>query len=614
MASNLVDKPSPVHILHVDDDPAQLITSKQILSVEAPNFEVDCATSTDEALKKIQTNTYDVIISDFEMPYKDGLFFLSELRRQQNNTPFILFTGKGREEVAIKALNFGADGYVNKHGNPEIVYNELLHCLKNAIDHKTLQEDILTHEVFLSSLFSNITEVLFSLSVEPDGELVFTSANDSFLKTTGFQESQVIGKRVQQVIPEPSLTLVLEKYAQAIREKRVVSWEEITVYPAGRKWGEVTVSPIFNKQGRCIALIGNVHDITERKNAEEKLKQAQQDWELTFNTVPDLITILDKEHRIIRVNDSLTKRLGLKCEEIIGKKCYEVIHGLSQPPSWCPHSLTVVDEKEHIVEMTEPRLGGQFAVSTSLIKNTNGSISAVHVARDITQLKKAEERLEVVNGKLRVVGKLTRHDVGNKLMIIVYTTYLLKKRYGKDPEIANYLSNIDSAAAMANRIFDFSRYYEKIGAEEQATIKIKSCFEEAVELFSNLGKIEVINETEGLTVVADSLLQQLFYNLIDNTLKHGKTVTKIKLHYQRDANQVKLYYEDDGVGVPEENKVNIFSEGFTTGDGAGLGLSMIKKMMDVYNWSIQENGLPGNGIRFEIIIPLTVVKLEQQLT
>jgi signal transduction histidine kinase len=264
-----------------------------------------------------------------------------------------------------------------------------------------------------------------------------------------------------------------------------------------------------------------------------------------------------------------------------------------------------------MVEMTEPRLNGKFLVSTSPITDHNRNIGAVHVARDITQLKKAEERLEMVNGKLRVVGKLTRHDVGNKLMIIIYSTYLLKKRFGNDPEIAKYLQNIDSAAAMANRIFDFSRYYEKIGAEEQANINVKDCFQEAIALFPHIGNIKVINETDGLIVVADSLLQQLFYNLIDNTIKHGKTASEIKLHYQTETNQIIVYYEDNGIGILNENKYSIFSEGFTTSDGAGLGLSMIKKMMEVYNWTINETGIPGRGARFEIIIPLVPCNLSK---
>jgi DNA-binding NarL/FixJ family response regulator len=107
-----------LRILHVDADPCFLDVSKQILSME-PYFEVDTAISVDEALEKMEKQTYDVVVSDYEMPLRNGLDFLKELREQGKDVPFILFTGKGREEVVVKALNLGADRYINKYGSPE---------------------------------------------------------------------------------------------------------------------------------------------------------------------------------------------------------------------------------------------------------------------------------------------------------------------------------------------------------------------------------------------------------------------------------------------------------------------------------------------------------------
>ena len=93
----------------------------QIL-MDVGNFEVDNACCVDEAFKKLAACKFDIIVSDYEMPEKNGLEFLKELRSQNNEIPFILFTGKGREEVAVLALKLGADGYFNKQGHPETVY------------------------------------------------------------------------------------------------------------------------------------------------------------------------------------------------------------------------------------------------------------------------------------------------------------------------------------------------------------------------------------------------------------------------------------------------------------------------------------------------------------
>jgi signal transduction histidine kinase len=104
-----------------------------------------------------------------------------------------------------------------------------------------------------------------------------------------------------------------------------------------------------------------------------------------------------------------------------------------------------------------------------------------------------------------------------------------------------------------------------------------------------------------LTVLADSLLRQAFYNLIDNSLKYGEKTRRIRVHYKELDNHLELIYEDDGVGIPEEVRSNLFKEG--VGKGTGYGLFMIKRICEVYGWSIQETGEQGKGVRFVMTIP-----------
>ena len=115
--------------------------------------------------------------------------------------------------------------------------------------------------------------------------------------------------------------------------------------------------------------------------------------------------------------------------------------------------------------------------------------------------------------------------------------------------------------------------------------------------------IKIVNKCQGLEVMADELIGQLFYNLVDNSLKHGRKVTQIHLNYTKECDALKLFYEDNGVGVPEANKSKLFDSGFTTGKGSGLGLYLIKKIMDVYGWQIEEVGEVGKGAKFVITIP-----------
>ena len=155
----------------------------------------------------------------------------------------------------------------------------------------------------------------------------------------------------------------------------------------------------------------------------------------------------------------------------------------------------------------------------------------------------------------------------------------------------------------SDELFEFSRFYEKIGVEEPSKTDVAQCFTQAATLLPSLGKIEIVNDCQGLQVMADSLLKQLFYNFLDNSLKHGEKVTQIRLHFTKDEDGVKLFYEDNGVGIPEAKKPKLFHEGFSKRKSTGLGLFLMKKMIEVYGWTITEEGEPGKGAKFTITIP-----------
>ena len=105
-------------------------------------------------------------------------------------------------------------------------------------------------------------------------------------------------------------------------------------------------------------------------------------------------------------------------------------------------------------------------------------------------------------------------------------------------------------------------------------------------------------------VFADSFFRQLFYNLIDNSIKHGKRVTKIRVHYEKISEaHLCLIYEDDGIGISLDHKPHLFKDGFSTCGSTGHGLYLIKKAIDVYGWDVYENGESGKGAKFNIIIP-----------
>jgi PAS domain S-box-containing protein len=144
--------------------------------------------------------------------------------------------------------------------------------------------------------------------------------------------------------------------------------------------------------------------------------QAAQEWELTFDSVPDMIAILDEQHHIKRINASMARRLGSDPERLIGMTCFTCLHGTDHSISGCPHSLTLRDGKEHFAELHEDHINADLLVSTTPIVDERGKIvGSVHVARDITERKRSEVALKAANEELL---RFNQAMVGRELRMI----------------------------------------------------------------------------------------------------------------------------------------------------------------------------------------------------
>jgi signal transduction histidine kinase len=185
--------------------------------------------------------------------------------------------------------------------------------------------------------------------------------------------------------------------------------------------------------------------------------------------------------------------------------------------------------------------------------------------------------------------------------------YLARNKCKIEPNLEKYLSNIDNSIKNICDIFDFAKTYEMIGVEELVLVDIGKMVQNALSFFSDLKGVKVENQCIEFEVIADSLLTQVFYNLIDNSLKYGEKISTIRIFAQKlSEDSVKLCFKDDGVGIDKRFKEHIFERGF--GKGTGFGLYLIRKICEVYGWKVKENGQPGQGAQFEFIIPAEKVK------
>jgi len=199
----------------------------------------------------------------------------------------------GKERPAVFAVNVAPS--VDMTG----AIRQLIVSLESVGVGKSAAEASPDSDSRLNFIYNNVADCIFLLAVEPDDCYRFLSINDPFMPITGLRREQVIGKRIEEVLPESSHALVIGKYREAIRENKIVRWEEVAVFPAGVRIGEVSVTPVLDESGICIQLLGVVHDVTASREAEAALKIREErlrlalessrmgvwDWNVVDNTV-----------------------------------------------------------------------------------------------------------------------------------------------------------------------------------------------------------------------------------------------------------------------------------------------------------------------------------------
>ncbi len=389
--------------------------------------------------------------------------------------------------------------------------------------------------------------------------------------------------------------------------------------------------PVLGDDGNVQFLDGVIFDISDLKIAEQEAKKAQQEWEMTFDAIGDIITIQDEEMRIVRVNRAACEYLAATPAELIGKYCYTVFRGEKMPCPGCPQIGAPNCVEGYSSEIFHENLDKIFRVSISpLISEPDGAVRGfVHYAKDITERKRLEAQLQQ-SQKMEAIGTLTggiAHDFNNILgAILGYSELALLDVPVAHPAHEN-INGVQTAARRAkdlvNQILTFSRQAKP----EKQTLQVSAILREVLGLFKGTLSAPVsIRETllfEEDWIHADATqMHQVFMNLCTNAVhamgEHGGTL-EVSMAILGGADvptalagdccscsclQIKV--RDTGHGIEPKIQERIFDPFFTTkktGSGTGLGLSVVHGIVKNHGGMITVDSVPGEGAVFTVVLP-----------
>ncbi|MFQ5713568.1 MAG: PAS domain S-box protein [Candidatus Scalinduaceae bacterium] len=387
----------------------------------------------------------------------------------------------------------------------------------------------------------------------------------------------------------------------------------------------------FDDNGKPLKMIGTTQDITERKRIEEELRNseealhiASEEWERSFNALPDHICILDMSGAIMRANKTMRERFEPIHGDLKGLD-YRLIYCGTATPDPQPPCAAVLSASPSVSAETQlPTMDGWQRVSSfPLFNKENKQIGAVSVVTDITERKRIEEVL-LQSEKMKAVGEMTSgvaHEFDNMLAIISGNTQLLEERYRDDKELTKALHTIcrvaDDGAQIVDRMYEFTNV--EVDRSRFVSVDMRHLIREAVGFtmprWKNMAQAKGITyyiDMEGIKEVPPLPgnpveLKEVLVNLINNALDAMPDGGHLSFCTWKSDCTIFVSVSDTGKGMPEEVQKRIFDPFFTTRrpEGSGLGMSVSYGIMKRYGGKINVKSEMGKGSTLTICLPVT---------
>jgi PAS domain S-box-containing protein len=427
--------------------------------------------------------------------------------------------------------------------------------------------------------------------------------NDAVCRLFGRPREEIIGRTAYDLFPDREMAdISWQKDEEVFTTGLENVNEEMNTYGPGRTRNVVVrKTPFLDHDGHQF-LVGIASDITDRKKAYQLLQASETRYRRLFETAQDGILILDeKSGMIIDANRYILDMLGYTLDYFVGKQLWEL--GFIRDKSFAKKAFDELKKNTYIryedlpLETKDGKGIDVEFVSNVYLVNDHKVIQCN--IRDITDRKRAEEALKIANKKLNLLGSSTRHDITNQLMVVNGYLEMLRKKL-PEPAFGDYFNRVERASAKISAIIQFSKTYEQIGINTPAWQDIRSMVNDVAR--DIISGVNVVNDLPARTeVFADPMLGKVFFNLLDNSLRHGQQVTMIRVLCQRLDGGLVIVWEDNGAGIPEDEKELIFQRGY--GKNTGFGLFLAREILAITGITVTETGDPGRGARFEMVIP-----------
>lgn len=363
-----------------------------------------------------------------------------------------------------------------------------------------------------------------------------------------------------------------------------------------KKWVE-SIGKAINFEGKPAILI-SLRDISDRKNMESALKNEIARRRILQDQSRDGIVILEEDGSVFEFNESFSNMLGYTAEETKNLHIADWDHYF--PKENLAEMLNTVDEKgDHFETRHFRKDGTEIDVdicSTAAV--FSGKKLILCVCRDITERKRSEEAVKMANLKLNLLSNISCHDIYNKVIALQIFLNLLEDKKLADPEILQYLVHAKDAVRVMEKQIEFSRSYQTLGVKEPEWLNVI----DLVKSLPSCDGIAIINNCRNVLIYADAMLEKVFYNFYDNTLRHSGGAEKITVSCMINPDSsLSVICEDNGHGIRDELKEKIFEQGF--GENTGFGLFITREVLGITGIEIRENGKYGESARFEILVP-----------